>query len=158
MQHPNAALIERFYQAFARRDGAAMAACYHAEAHFTDEVFDLRGARVGLMWRMLCERAADLRIEYRAVEGGDAGGSAHWEAWYGFSQTGRQVHNVIEARFEFRDGLILRHVDRFGFHRWASQALGLPGLLLGWTPLLRNKVRATAARGLEQYAARQGGA
>lgn len=28
MAHPNAELIERFYQAFQRLDGEAMAACY----------------------------------------------------------------------------------------------------------------------------------
>lgn len=28
MTHPNAELIERFYQAFQRLDGEAMAACY----------------------------------------------------------------------------------------------------------------------------------
>jgi hypothetical protein len=33
--------------------------------------------------------------------------------------------------------------------------LGAPGLLLGWTPMLRNKVRATAAANLATYLARQ---
>ena len=34
----NRGLIERFYHAFQQRDGAAMAACYHANAHFRDPV------------------------------------------------------------------------------------------------------------------------
>ena len=38
----------------------------------------------------------------------DRGGSAHWEAWYTFSATGRKVHNVVEANFEFADGRVLR--------------------------------------------------
>jgi ketosteroid isomerase-like protein len=151
--HANAALLERFYGAFSRRDGAAMAACYHPQAHFTDEVFDLRGPQVGAMWRMLCERGADLRVQASGIEADDRRGSAHWEAWYSFSATGRPVHNVIDASFEFQDGLILRHVDRFGFWRWSRQALGTPGLLLGWSGLLRKKVRATAARSLERFAA-----
>src|SRR5215207_6314939 len=48
MAHPNDELVERFYGAFARGDGDAMAACYAPGAHFSDPVFtDLRrrGAR-----------------------------------------------------------------------------------------------------------------
>jgi ketosteroid isomerase-like protein len=142
-------LIDRLYTAFARRDGAAMAACYHAEATFSDPVFPgLRGAEVGAMWTMLCERASDLRIEHTASDAG-----AHWEAWYTFSTTGRKVHNVIDARFAFRDGLIVEHVDTFDFWAWSRQALGVPGLLLGWTPMLRTKVGATARKGLDKFIA-----
>jgi hypothetical protein len=152
--HANAALLENFYSAFARRDAAAMAVCYHSQAHFTDAVFDLRGAQVVAMWRMLCERGTDLRVEHGGIEADERRGSAHWEAWYSFSATGRKVHNVIEAQFEFKDGLILRHVDRFGFWRWSRQALGAPGLLLGWSGVLRRKVQATAAQNLEKFAGR----
>jgi hypothetical protein len=141
-------LIERFYAAFARRDWRTMAASYHADAHFSDEVFDLHGAQqIGHMWRMLCERGADLRIEHSNV----TPTSAHWEAWYTFSASGRPVHNVIDARFTLAQGLILRHVDVFSFWRWSRQALGTPGALLGWTPWLRAKVRAQAAKGLAAY-------
>ncbi|MCQ4163647.1 nuclear transport factor 2 family protein [Tahibacter harae] len=144
-------LIETFYQAFQRRDGAAMAACYAPDANFRDPVFELRGADVGRMWRMLCERGKDLRVEYNAVQANGDRGSANWQAWYSFSKTGRPVHNLIHAEFEFRDGRIARHVDSFDFWRWSRQALGPAGLLLGWTPLLRNKVRAEARRGLEKF-------
>lgn len=147
--HPNEALITRFYQAFQKRDAAGMAACYHADIHFSDPVFpELRGPQAGAMWHMLCSRAQDLRVEFNQVSADDARGRAHWEAWYPFSATGRRVHNVIEARFEFRDGLIVRHEDQFDFHRWASQALGITGRLLGGTAFLQNKIRAKAATGL----------
>jgi hypothetical protein len=43
------------------------------------------------------------------------------------------------------------HRDAFGFHRWARQALGPAGLLLGWTPLVQGKVRAQAARSLADF-------
>lgn len=154
MTHPNAALIDRFYAAFAKRDAAAMAACYHAEIAFSDPVFpDLRGDDAGQMWAMLCKRGADLRIEHRDVSADDTSGRAHWDAHYTFSATGRKVVNSIDATFTFRDGLIVRHVDQFSFHRWARQALGPIGLVLGWTPLLRNKVRRTAAKGLADWKA-----
>lgn len=150
--HPNEQLIRSFYSALQKRDGDSMAACYHPEVRFSDPVFtDLKGARAGAMWKMLCERGKDLKIEFRDVRADDRTGSAHWEAWYSFSATGRNVHNVIDATFEFRDGKIVRHTDCFDLRRWAGQALGLTGRLLGGTALLQNKVRAMAAKALETY-------
>lgn len=151
--HPHAELIERFYAAFARRDWAGMAACYHPEVHFSDEVFDLRGGDAGMMWRMLCTTGRDLQIETSGIAADDAGGRAHWDARYTFSATGRPVLNRVDAEFGFRDGLIVRHVDRFDFWRWSRQALGLPGLLLGWSGALRDKVRARAAKSLAAFRA-----
>ena len=150
--HPHVQLIDRFYTAFARRDAEGMVACYHPEIEFSDPVFpDLHGDRARGMWQMLCERGKDLRIEFTQVAADDRQGQAHWEAWYTFSATGRQVHNRIDARFDFRDGRILRHDDLFSFWRWASQALGPVGIALGWTPLVKDKVRRQAAANLERY-------
>jgi len=148
------AVIERFYGAFARRDADTMAHCYHAGARFRDPVFELEGARIGAMWKMLCARGADLRVVHSAVHAEDASGAAHWEAWYTFSGSGRPVHNVIDARFRFVGGLIVEHIDSFDFWRWSRQALGLPGLLLGWSPLLREKVRAQALDTLARFEGR----
>jgi ketosteroid isomerase-like protein len=148
-------LIQRFYTAFQARDGAAMAACYHPKVEFSDPVFtDLKGSRAGAMWKMLTERGKDLRVEVSGIRASERSGAAHWEAWYTFTQTGRSVHNVIDATFEFRDGKIVKHTDVFDLHRWAGQALGLPGKLLGWTPLLQNKIRGMAAKGLDDYVAK----
>jgi ketosteroid isomerase-like protein len=150
----NEALIERFYAAFAERNGAAMAACYAPEVSFSDPVFpDLHGDEAGAMWRMLTERATDLRIELLEREAGDERGSARWRAHYTFTQTGRPVVNDVRASFRFAGGLIVEHRDEFDFHRWARQALGPVGLVLGWTPLLRASVRRRARAGLEQFRA-----
>jgi ketosteroid isomerase-like protein len=150
--HPNAQLLTTFYSAFQRRDGDTMATCYHPDAEFTDEVFvGLRHAGVTSMWRMLCERGKDLTLEFSGIQADDRTGRAHWEARYTFSASGRKVHNIIDAEFEFRDGKILRHRDRFNFHRWSRQALGPMGLLLGWTPFLQKKVQATARGNLEKW-------
>ena len=152
--HPNKQLLHDFYGAFARRDGAAMQRAYAPDAHFEDAVFTLDGAdRVGGMWRMLCERGADLRVEASRIEADDERGSAHWDAWYTFSATGRKVLNRIDATFRFRDGRIAFHRDAFPFWRWSRQALGPAGLLLGWTPFVRAKVRRTAAANLDAYLA-----
>lgn len=152
--HPNAQLLHRFYSAFQKRDAESMAACYHPEIWFSDPVFrELRGARAGNMWRMLTERAKSLDITFRDISADDTTGRAHWEAVYPFS-TGRTVHNVIDARFEFRDGKIVRHADTFDLHRWAGMALGIPGKLFGWLPPLQNKIRGTAMANLAAYEAR----
>jgi ketosteroid isomerase-like protein len=150
--HANEALIRRFYDAFARRDGDAMAACYSPDIAFSDPVFPmLRGEEAGDMWRMLVGRAADLSITLDRAAADDEGGSAQWTARYTFSRTGHKVVNVIEARFAFRDGKIVRHVDLFPFWRWASQALGPVGKLLGWFGPLKAKVRSDAAKGLAAF-------
>jgi hypothetical protein len=51
--------------------------------------------------------------------------------------------------------LIASHDDYFSFYRWSRQALGVSGLLLGWTPLLKRKVRQQAAAGLAKFRAEQ---
>lgn len=148
------ATIERFYDAFARLDGATMEACYAEQARFDDEAFALQGRRqIGGMWRMLCAATqARGRAQWQLQVSDLTDRSAHWEAHYLFPATGRLVHNRIDAEFEFdAEGRIMRHRDRFDFARWARQALGLPGWLLGWTPWLRAKVRRQAAAKLQQF-------
>jgi ketosteroid isomerase-like protein len=153
MAHPNDELIQRFYAAFAARDGATMAACYTPDATFADPVFtDLRDGEPGAMWRMLTGRAQDLEITLAEHEADDERGSAHWLADYTFS-TGRRVHNDVRATFRFRDGLIAEHRDAFALHAWARQALGPVGLLLGWSPPLQSKIRAQGRAGLDAFLA-----
>lgn len=161
--HPNQATLERFYTAFAQLDDTTMAACYAKDARFDDPAFTLHGLReVAGMWRMLCtatrtQGRADWKLDYSGVQADETLGQAHWEARYRFSRTGRLVHNIIDAQFTFdAQGRILQHRDRFDFWRWSRQALGAPGLLLGWTPLLRAKVRTQAAQGLQKFLASEG--
>lgn len=160
--HPNQTLLDNFYAAFARLDAEAMAACYAPDAQFEDEAFSLRGRdEIGAMWRMLCDvtraKGADVwKLSASGIAADAQTGKAHWEADYRFSATGRMVHNTIDGEFSFTpDGLIARHRDRFNFWAWSRQALGTPGLLLGWTPFLRRKVRAQAAANLQKYRAQR---
>jgi ketosteroid isomerase-like protein len=143
-----AATIERFYGAFARLDGDAMAACYAPDVSFEDPAFgELRGEEAGDMWRMLTGRAKDLSVSL--AEHDDS--TAHWLADYTFS-TGRRVHNDVRATFAFdAEGRITDHRDRFSFYAWSRQALGPAGLLLGWTPLLQAKVRSQARAQLTEF-------
>ena len=154
--HPNAALIRRFYEAFGRRDAAAMIACYAPDARFSDPVFPrLDAAGVATMWRMLCARGRDLRVVASAIEADDRNGSAHWFATYTYSATGRPVENDVDATFAFVDGLIVRHDDRFDLHRWALQALGISGLLFGWAPPMQGAIRGKAAKALAEWRAKE---
>lgn len=158
----NEQTIRRFYDAFAQLDAATMQACYAGDASFEDEVFTLRtAAGIGAMWAMLCsstkanpQAREAWRLSYRDVQADASTGQAHWDAHYLFSATGRSVDNAIDARFQFTpDGLIARHRDSFDFWKWSRQALGAPGWLLGWSPMLRTKVRAKAAANLARFKA-----
>jgi ketosteroid isomerase-like protein len=156
MAGPNDELIERFYRAFARGDGAGMAACYAPGIHFRDPAFgDLDGPAAGAMWRMLAGGARDFRLELLEHDSDGTTGTAHWVAHYTFSQTGRPVVNDVRATFRFADGLIVDHVDSFDFAVWAGQALGPRGRLLGWTPFLRSAVRRRARANLERFLANE---
>jgi ketosteroid isomerase-like protein len=153
----NRALIERFYDAFGRRDGATMTACYAPDAHFHDPAFgDLHGDEIGAMWRMLTARATDLSIELPSHDADESSGRANWVATYTFATTGRQVVNDIEASFRFSDGLIAEHVDEFDFRRWARQALGPTGIAVALLPPLRSRVRARARGQLEEFMRSEG--
>lgn len=153
--HPNAQLIEQFYQAFQHLDAEAMCACYTDDIQFSDPVFtDLRGVQAGNMWRMLTARAQDFSLVFDSVQANDTEGSAHWVASYNFSQTGRFIVNDIQAKFEFRDGKICRHRDHFDLWKWSQQAMGIKGLLLGGLPLVQNKIRAQAAKNLHKFSSK----
>ena len=150
--HPNENLIETFYTSFQKLDAAAMARCYHPDIRFSDPVFPvLAGAEADAMWRMLCSQAKNFELTFSDIQANDQTGKAHWEAQYDFSATGRRVHNKIAAAFEFQDGKIIKHTDIFDFWKWSCMALGAPGFLLGWTPLLRKKVQRQARERLTRF-------
>ncbi|HEY0461331.1 MAG TPA: nuclear transport factor 2 family protein [Pyrinomonadaceae bacterium] len=149
----NEQLIRHFYESFARGDADEMAACYADEIEFSDPAFGtLKGADAKNMWKMLVARArGNIKIEFADVKAGDRNGSANWTARYLFSKTGRRVFNRIHAEFEFKNGKIFRHTDAFDIWKWSRQALGLSGLLLGWSGFLQNKIRQNARQSLREY-------
>ncbi len=152
--HPNEALIERFYTAFGRLNGDVMNACYSPMATFEDPAFGkLNYRELTAMWTMLTSNARDLTVTFGDLVADEAAGRAHWEARYTLSSTGRPVHNIIDARFTFHDGLIVEHVDSFDFSRWMVQALGFPGWLATWLPPLRARVKANTRARLTRYMA-----
>ena len=154
--HPNEELVASFYAAFAAGDHATMARSYVDDATFSDPVFpNLAAAEARAMWRMFCTSGNEIDVTYSGVQADDGKGSAKWEAVYSFPKTGRRVHNKISAQFEFDNGLIARHRDTFDLYKWTRMALGPPGVLLGWTPLVKNQVRSQARTQLERFRAQE---
>jgi hypothetical protein len=146
-------VAERFYEAFMVRDHYTMGLLYAEHATFSDPVFPLlnaRGART--MWKMLLTRAEDLGIEVKILEDSPTHASVDWVAHYTFGATGRAVVNRVHTEMAISLGRIVSQVDSFSLWRWSGQALGARGWLLGWTPLVRNKIRAQAAQSLREFA------
>jgi hypothetical protein len=147
-------VAERFYDAFMVRDHYTMGLLYAEHATFSDPVFPLlnaKGAR--LMWQMLLSRADDdFGIEVKIREDAPTRAKVDWVAYYKFSATGRPVVNRIHSEMALSAGKIVRHQDTFSLWRWSSQALGTKGALLGWTPMVRNRIRAQAAAALKDFA------
>ncbi|MFZ9520373.1 MAG: nuclear transport factor 2 family protein, partial [Silvanigrellaceae bacterium] len=66
------------------------------------------------------------------------------------------VENQVSTRMEFAEGKIVRHVDDFSFPRWARQALGPVGLVLGPFPFFQKKVQTTAMFKLKAHITKRG--
>jgi ketosteroid isomerase-like protein len=148
----NQQLITTFYTAFQNKDWKAMQACYHNDVVFSDPVFqNLKGKQAFAMWHMLVEAGKDLRLEFKDAKANEQEGSCHWEAYYSFSRTGRKVHNIIDAKFKFKDGKIIEHIDTFDLWRWSRMALGTSGTLLGWTPFIKKRIRSLAQTNLQKF-------
>lgn len=148
----NEQLIHQFYQAFQNKDYKTMQSCYADDARFSDAVFqNLDAAQARAMWEMLIKRGKDLQLEYHNVQANETNGSAEWIATYTFSATGKKVINHIKANFIFKNGKIIKHTDQFDFYKWARQALGFTGLILGWTGFVKKKVRQTAMKSLDNF-------
>lgn len=145
-------LIETFYSAFKANDAEAMASCYHEDVQFEDPAFGpLEGVHAGNMWRMFCSIDGERTISVKDIEVDGNHGSANWDAHYVFSRTGRKVYNQIHAEFEFKDGLIIKHIDTFNLHDWAKQALGMNGRLIGGTRFFKKKLNKQALQTLRRY-------
>jgi hypothetical protein len=145
-------LIHSFYQSFTIKDYRVMQSCYADNAVFNDEVFvDLNSSQVKAMWEMFCKNGKDLQIQFSNIITDENFGSVDWIATYTFSKSNRKVTNKIKANFLFENGKIIKHTDSFSFYNWSCQALGMLGILLGWTPNIKNKVKQQALKNLMSF-------
>ncbi|MES2003726.1 MAG: nuclear transport factor 2 family protein [Bacteroidota bacterium] len=149
----NEETINKFYTAFQQLDYATMQSCYHEGAVFNDPAFGLLDEiETKAMWEMLCKRAKDFSLVYGNIKLLDEEyTTTEWTASYLFNKTGRRVVNRITAHMKFKDGLIIEHTDAFDIYRWTRQALGLPGLLFGWSPWMNRRIQRNAKEGLLKF-------
>ncbi len=149
----NEETINKFYTAFQQLDYTTMQSCYHEGAVFNDPAFGLLDEiETKAMWEMLCKRAKDFSLVYNNIQLLDEEyTTCNWTASYIFSKTGRRVVNRITAHMKFKDGLIIEHTDAFDIYRWTRQALGLPGLLFGWSPWMNKKIQRQAKESLAKF-------
>jgi ketosteroid isomerase-like protein len=150
-------IIQKFYTAFGAHDGETMASLYADDATFGDPVFpSLRGREIGDMWRMLTASSLDLAVELGEVRPGEDANTfiAPWIARYTFTVTRRKVENHASSTIQIENGKIVRQRDAFDFGSWQRQALGLTGILLGWTGIPARKIQERAAKNLAAFRAR----
>jgi len=148
----NEELIQTFYDAFARLDYTTMQNCYAADPIFNDPVFGvLQGDEVSAMWEMLCKNARDFTLQAEKIEVDGEYATCNWTAAYTLSKTGRRVVNKVKAHMRIENGKITEHTDEFNIYKWSRQALGLAGILLGWSGYLKNKIRYDAKKRLQMF-------
>ncbi len=147
---PNVDVITRFYTAFQKLDYQAMNSCYRDDIVFNDPAFGLlRGDEAKAMWEMLCKNAKDFSLTFSNIQLLDEEyATCNWVATYTFSKTGRKVINNIKAFMKLQNGKIIEHSDGFKLSRWAAQALGFKGVLLGWTGFMKRKIQQNARKNL----------
>jgi len=156
MSAQNEELIHKFYTSFTQKNSQGMVECYSDTIEFEDPVFGkISGNKPKAMWMMLLERSSGLVVSYSNVKSTDEGGSADWIAEYDFTKTNRRVTNHVHAEFTIRDGKITNHKDSFSLWKWAGMALGISGYLMGFTPMVQNKIKSEAMTGLELYMKRK---
>lgn len=152
----NEQVMEQFYTCFSQMDWQGMTALYSDDIIFSDPVFGvLQGDEPKAMWEMLCKQAKDFSLTFSNIEADEEYGTCNWVATYTFSATGKKVTNQIKAHMRLADGKIIEHTDEFSLYRWMRQALGLPGILLGWSGFMQNKVRRGARQKLQQFMQRR---
>lgn len=146
----NTDIIDKFYTAFQKLDYQTMNSCYRDDILFNDPAFGiLRGEEAKSMWEMLCKNAKDFSLTYYNIQLLDEEyATCSWVARYTFSKTGRKVVNSIKAHMLLKDGKIIEHSDAFKLSKWAAQALGLKGVLLGWTGFMKRKIQQNARKNL----------
>ncbi len=155
----NADIITKFYSAFQQLDYKTMNSCYSNDIVFNDPAFGiLRGDEAKAMWEMLCRNAKDFSLTYSNIQLLDEEyATCNWVATYTFSKTGRKVVNYIKAHMMLKDGKIIEHSDAFKLSKWAAQALGIKGALLGWTGFMKRKIQLNARKNLIAFIEKKGG-
>jgi limonene-1,2-epoxide hydrolase len=120
----SAEVATAFYEAFQKRDVAAMDKLYAPTATFKDPIYDLESRdETTRMWRTLFKTGKNLEVQFKVLESGPEGAKVSWNADY--EVFGRKVHNECVAHLTIKDGKIVAHRDEWSWSKWARQALPL---------------------------------
>ncbi|RKS53528.1 ketosteroid isomerase-like protein [Gillisia mitskevichiae] len=149
----NKELLEKFYNSFSDGNAQGMIECYHKDITFRDPAFGkLRGSKAKNMWEMLLSKKdSKAIITYKILEIGKEDAKVSWTAHYKYGPKKRNVINKVIANFEFRDGKIINHTDKFDLWSWSKQALGASGYLLGWSSYMRDQIQKKTGSLLNSY-------
>ena len=136
-------IASAFYSAFTKGDAETMISYYDDQIEFEDPAFGkLKGNEAKMIWKMLIERSqGNLKIDFEVIEATENIARVNWEARYPISNTGRRIHNKISTELTIENGKIIKHIDHFNLWKWAMQAFGFKGFLLGWTPFFKSKLQ-----------------
>ena len=151
MELTNQQVIEQFYTALSNRDIKALSNCYHEEVVYSDVGFGIqKGKDAKLVWQFLMNNVDEnFMVTFSDIQANETRGSANWVAKYQFNQ--RNIENQITATFQFQNGKIIYHKDKYSLWKWSQQAFGFLGYLIGWLPLFRWLVRWQMQRTLLDY-------
>ena len=149
----NRKVVDDFYKAFARKDGAAMTAAYASNAKFSDPVFPkLENGKGAAMWRMLC-RSDELKVRHEILKVDGDTVTARWVANYKF--LGNDIENTVTSTIKLKDGKIVDHKDSFDMSRWLGQAYGMAAKLPFAEHVLGGITRHVAGNRLDNFIANE---
>lgn len=117
---------------------------YHPKAEYMDELFSLKYREILALWYSCMLPEMKLEVKVKSIEQFKDVVVTKWTISYTISSINRRITLDEIGRFEFEDGLIIRHTDKYSFHSWCTQALGVAGMLASWSKWLRSKVRNQA--------------
>lgn len=144
--------IELFFRAFQKKDYKTIQHSYGKVATFSDPIFEkLKGDEIHAMWQMLLSSSNDLEISFEITQSSINRVSAIWTANYTFPATNRKVKNIIKSDFFIENQKIVSHIEKFSFYKWARQAFGLKGSILGWTHYFHKEVQNKAKKNLLRF-------
>lgn len=149
----NRRVVDGFYAAFERKDGAGMSAAYAPDAVFSDPVFpNLTNGKGAAMWRMLA-KSEDLKVRHEIVKVDGDTVTAKWIANYEFA--GRPIENHVTSTLKLKDGKIVDHRDTFDMSKWLQQAYGFAAKLPFAEGVLGALTRHVAGNKLDSFIANE---
>ncbi|KAG8936469.1 hypothetical protein FRC02_001887 [Tulasnella sp. 418] len=150
-------VVQKYLTAYTQLDYATMESLTTDNFVFEDPAFPhLEGEHARGMFKMFIQGAPKTGAKFTVVEVNSSEDdpshkvTAKYDASYNFE--GRPVVNHMSSVFLVNnDGKIEKQVDTFDFSAWASQALGIIGMLFGSFGFLRAQVQKRGADRLEAF-------